>query len=166
MKIVVVKGYSKTGKTTVCTSIISELTRRGYSVGSVKDIHFEGFTLDNENEDTGKHRKAGAATVTALGLYETDIMYGKRLDIKEILSHYDEDFVVCEGGVDLDCSNIVAGKTTEQLDDRRDGKTFCFSGLIAEEFSKYEGLPVINAMTDIGALVDLIEQKASEYDNK
>ena len=163
MKIIVIKGYSKTGKTTVCTSVISELARRGYSMGSVKDIHFEGFTLDNENEDTGKHRKAGASTVTALGIYETDIMYGKRLDIKEILSHYDEDFVVCEGGVDLDCPNIVTGKDTKQLDDRRDENTIGFSGLIAEELPEYDGLPVINALTDIGALVDLIEKNAMEY---
>ena len=165
MKIIVVKGYSKTGKTTVCTSIISELARRGYSVGSVKDIHFEGFTLDNENEDTGKHRRAGASTVTALGLYETDIMYGRRLDMKEILKNYDEDFVVCEGGVDLDVPNVVTGKAKEQLDERRDEKTICFSGLIAEELSEYSGLPVINGLTDISSLVDLIEQNASEYDN-
>ena len=164
MKIISIKGYSKTGKTTVCTSVIRELVNRGYSVGSIKDIHFEGFTLDDENEDTGKHRKAGASTVTALGINETDIMYNKRLDIKEILKHYNEDFVVCEGGAYKDGFNVVTGKTTDQLDDRRDEKTICFSGRIAEELSEYDGLPVINALTDIGALVDLIEKNATEYD--
>ncbi|MBR6444585.1 MAG: molybdopterin-guanine dinucleotide biosynthesis protein MobB [Firmicutes bacterium] len=163
MKIISIKGYSKTGKTTTCTAVIRELVNRGYSVGSVKDIHFEGFTLDDENEDTGKHRKAGAATVTALGVCETDIMYNERLDINDILKHYSEDFVVCEGGAYKDGFNIVTGKTTKQLDDRRDEKTICFSGLIAEEITEYDGLPVINALTDIGRLVDIIEENATEY---
>jgi len=40
MKAVAVNGLSRSGKTTVCEALISGLRRRGYKVGSVKEIHF------------------------------------------------------------------------------------------------------------------------------
>ena len=43
MKIIMIKGFSKTGKTSTVTSLVSELRRRGYTVGTVKDIHFEAY---------------------------------------------------------------------------------------------------------------------------
>ena len=46
MKVFSVVGYSKSGKTTTIEQIIKELKKRNYSVGSVKDIHFEGFHLE------------------------------------------------------------------------------------------------------------------------
>ena len=52
-----VKGFSKTGKTTTVTSLVKELRRRGYSVGTVKDIHYQGFAMDQPGTDTYKHRQ-------------------------------------------------------------------------------------------------------------
>ena len=52
MRTVMIKGFSKTGKTTTVTSLVSELRRRGYTVGTVKDIHFEGYEADTPNTDT------------------------------------------------------------------------------------------------------------------
>ena len=75
MKIVNVQGRKKTGKTTTVTQIIAELCRRGYTVGSVKGIHIEGFTMDVEGEDTGKHKAAGADPVTARCHDETNVMF-------------------------------------------------------------------------------------------
>lgn len=46
MKIIMLKGISKTGKTTTAEAVIRELKMRGYTVGSVKDIHFESFTVE------------------------------------------------------------------------------------------------------------------------
>ena len=51
----------------------------------------------------------------------------------------------------------------EDLEKRRDENTVCFSGIIAGERTEFGGLPVIDATWDIGALVDLIEAKATEY---
>ena len=74
MKVLNVQGRKKTGKTTTVTNIIAELVRRGYSVGSVKGIHIDGFTMDTGG-DTCKHKAAGAAPVTARCHDETIIMY-------------------------------------------------------------------------------------------
>ena len=75
MKVIKVQGTTKTGKTTTVEAIIKELRRRGHTVGSVKEIHYEAFTMETEGTNTYKHKQAGAHPVTARGLSETDIMF-------------------------------------------------------------------------------------------
>ena len=48
MKVFSVVGVTKSGKTTTIEQIIKEFIRRGYSVGSVKEIHFEQFAIDKK----------------------------------------------------------------------------------------------------------------------
>lgn len=169
MKILNVQGRKKTGKTTTVTNIISELCRRGYSVGSIKAIHIDGFTMDSENEDTGKHKKAGADPVTARCHGETNIMFKGTSDFRDILRHYDNDWVIIESHVDLLCPNIITGRTYDMLTDRVDEYTIGCSGVVAgtgvDNFTASDGriLPVINSITDISSLVDLIESKTDEY---
>ena len=178
MKVINVQGRKKTGKTTVVTAIISELCKRGYSVGSIKGIHIEGFTMDSGG-DTVRHKAAGASTVTALCHDETNIMFTRRLSLCEILEHYDNDWVVIESHVDLNCPNIVTGCTAEyrggEEDNDYDGRnvslaeqvndlTIACSGVAANEVTEYKGLPVINAQSDIERLVDLIEEKTPDYE--
>ena len=171
MKVINVQGRKKTGKTTTVTNIIAELVRRGYSVGSVKGIHIDGFTFDVEGEDTGKHKAAGANPVTARCHDETNIMFTQRMNLAEILRHYETDWVVIESHVDLHCPNIVTGRTAYydgegkdvSLEEQVNELTIGCSGVIAGELTEFEGLPVINAMTDTGKLVDLIEEKAYDY---
>lgn len=57
MKVLSVIGTSKTGKTTIIENIIRELRRRRYTVGSVKDIHFEKFAMDTEGTNTDRHKR-------------------------------------------------------------------------------------------------------------
>lgn len=60
--IVSIVGKSGSGKTTLLEKVISELTRRGYTVGVIKhDAH--GFEIDHEGKDSWRHKKAGASTV-------------------------------------------------------------------------------------------------------
>ena len=165
MKVVNIQGRKKTGKTTTVTNIISELVRRGYSVGSVKGIHIDGFTMDSDSADTGKHKKAGADPVTARCHDETNIMFGRRMNLREILRHYDNDWVVIESHVDLNCPNVVTGLTGEYPGEGRDKSlaeqvndlTVACSGVVANELDEFRGIPVVNSLTDIERLVDLIE---------
>ena len=94
MRVVMIKGFSKTGKTTTVTFLIEELRRRGYSVGTVKDIHFEGYRADTPGTDTDRHRRSGAYRVTALGPADTAVITDSRMDPEEVLQHYKEDFVI------------------------------------------------------------------------
>lgn len=52
-------------------------------MGSVKDIHFEGFSIDSAGTNTDRHKKADSQLVTARGLYETDILFQGRLPVEE-----------------------------------------------------------------------------------
>ena len=162
MKVTMLKGISRTGKTTTAEKIIAELCRRGYTVGSVKDIHFEKFAIDTEGTNTYRHRAAGAQLVTARGKYETDVLYTKQLDIDEILDHYTQDFVILEGDSGANCPVILTAHEISELDERMSDRVIAVSGVISEKIDSYRGLPVINALTDAKTLVDLIEAKTPE----
>lgn len=121
--------------------------------------------------DTRKHKAAGADPVAARCHDETSIMFSCSLDYKDILKHFDNDWVVIESHVDLNCPNIITGRTAYydgegkdvSLEEQINDLTICGSGVIANEIDAFEGLPVINAETDIVRLVDLIEEKVEEY---
>lgn len=163
MKIFSVYGYSKSGKTTTIENIIKELTKRGYTLGSVKDIHFEQFAIDTEGSNTDRHKKAGAELVCARGLYETDILYQRRLSIPEILKFYTQDFVILEGATDFDMPKILCASSIADIDKRMHPSVFAISGVISNEISSYKDLPAINSITDIKKLTDLVEKKAMEW---
>ena len=129
--------------------------------------------------DTVKHKTAGANPVTALCHDETNIMFTERLGLREILTHYDNDWVIIESHVDLNCPNIVTGCTAEYCGggegDDYDGRnvslseqvnehTIACSGVVANEISDFREIPVINAQTEIERLVDLIEEKTPDYE--
>jgi molybdopterin-guanine dinucleotide biosynthesis protein B len=159
MKVFSVYGYTQTGKTTTIECIIRELKKRRYSVGSVKEIHFEEFKIDQKGTNTFRHREAGSQLVTARGLFETDILYPTKLSIPEILTHYDHDYVICEGATDYNMPRILTGATIEDLEKRWSKGVFAISGKIADSMDEYRGVPVINALDQCEKLVDLIEEK-------
>lgn len=53
-------GRNNSGKTTLITQVIAELTRRGFDVGSVKHHGHKGFSVDVPGKDSWRHRQAGA----------------------------------------------------------------------------------------------------------
>jgi len=157
LKVFSVYGYSNSGKTTTIENLIIELRKRNYSVGTVKEIHYEEFTMDIEGSNTDRHYKVGAELVTARGLYETDILFKKRLPIPEILKYYNQDFVILEGVTDFDVPKILCASSIEDIKKRMSPSVFTISGVISNEIQSYKNLPVINAITDIKRLTDLIE---------
>ncbi|MDO4545915.1 MAG: molybdopterin-guanine dinucleotide biosynthesis protein B [Bacillota bacterium] len=162
MKVIKVQGISKTGKTTTVEQIIRELRRRGHTVGSIKEIHFEDFTIETEGSNTDRHKKAGASLVTAHGLTETDVMFDHSLEIDKVLDLYTQDYVVIEGKCDANCPSIATGRTKEELAQQIGPLTIAVSGVISNELTEYRGLPVINALKDVEKLVSLIEEKTPD----
>lgn len=168
MRIIKVVGFSKTGKTTTATAIISELKRRGYVVGSVKDIHFEGYSADTPGTDTYKHAVAGSSRVTARGPKNTAIIMDGRMSIDAILKYYKEDFVIVEGDCGLSCPTILTGRTEEDIDKRYTSEAFAVSGLISNDIAlkEYKDLPVINCVEEVGKMADLIEKKTKDVNEE
>ncbi len=159
MRVFAVLGVSKSGKTTTIEAIIRELRRRRYTVGTVKDIHFEAFAIDGPGTNTNRHRAAGASLVTARGLGETDVLFPARLPVEQILRFYDQDFVILEGAADANVPRIITAHSLAEVAERRDPRAFAVSGVIAAGAREVEGLPAFDARTDVAALVDLIEAK-------
>ncbi len=162
MRIIMVKGFSKTGKTTTVTALIKELRKRGYSVGTVKDIHYQGFAMDQPGTDTWKHTGAGAQRVTAMGLKETDILFSRPMDIKAVLKYYKEDFVILEGDGGADCPVILTARTPEDIEKRMTDRVIAISGIIASELDTWKGLPVIDCTKEVEKMADLIEKATAK----
>lgn len=162
MKVISVIGITGSGKTTTIENIIKELKKRKYTVGSVKEIHFEEFKIDIDGSNTHRHKVAGSELVTARGYYETDILFQEKLSMEKILSFYDQDFVILEGVSDGGFPKIITGHHIEDIESKIHKTAFAISGRISGEISEYQGLPAINSMDSIEELVDLIEEKAMD----
>lgn len=179
MKAFSVTGVSKSGKTTLVVELTKELTKRGYTVGTVKSIgcgrgcqghltgtcdgnhhHPEfGFTIDTEGKNTFKHRRAGAKVVTAWSKGETALIYPERLELADLIDSYDYDYLIVEGGRAYDLPKITTGSSLENLDKRLKKTTFAISGKIADEVEDYKGLKAFKTFDDIEKLADLVEEK-------
>ena len=178
MRIITVKGFSKTGKTTTATSLVSELKRRGYTVGTVKDIHFKDFEADTPGTDTYKHAQAGARRVTARGPKNTGIIMDERMTMDAILKYYKEDFVIIEGDCGIDSPTIITAKTINDIEEKMCPEAIAVSGIIANDMQdqmisispKYSSdekqLPVINGITEVEKMADMIEAVTKEKETK
>lgn len=154
-----VYGVSGSGKTTTIEQILRELIKRGKTVGTVKDIHFEQFAMDTKGTNTHRHKEAGAQLVSAWGQRETDILYQRRLSLLELLTHYNEEYVILEGVSQGNFPKIITAHNETELLSRVDGFTFLIAGKVAARCSEYQGIPVLDARTRSEEVVDLILQK-------
>ena len=146
MKIASIVGKKNTGKTSLTVKVISELTKRGYNVASIKHSH-HSIEMDKENTDTWKHKQAGANLVVGVGS-TTFFNVRKEYDLNRILyllKHFDNfDFVIIEGYKSYNYPKIITSP------DVRDEYT------IAEVDSftiDYEG---------VSELADLIEKRGHD----
>ncbi|MEG2199162.1 MAG: molybdopterin-guanine dinucleotide biosynthesis protein MobB [Anaerovorax sp.] len=162
MKVFSVYGICDSGKTMSIEKISAELRKRRYSVGSIKEIHYDQFAIDRKGSNTDRHKNAGAQLVTALGNSETDILYQKPLPLEEILKFYNQDIVVIEGNREGNFPKILAAHSLADIENQLDDTTFAITGVISNHITTYRGIPVINALEDISHLVDLIEEKIFE----
>jgi molybdopterin-guanine dinucleotide biosynthesis protein B len=159
MKLISICGVSKAGKTTIAEVLIAGLKARGHTVGSIKSIHIENFTMDTPGTNTFRHRAAGASTVCALSRTETDFLHYTALPLSEILPRFTEEFVVMEGVSTGDFPKIIVGHTVEDVLGRLDENTVAISGRAAALFSEgYEGLPSFDPLTQPEQLVDFVER--------
>ncbi|NHB78064.1 molybdopterin-guanine dinucleotide biosynthesis protein B [Rhodobacter calidifons] len=62
MKVYGVIGWKNSGKTSLMERLVAEITRRGFSVSTVKHVH-HAVDLDQPGKDTFRHRQAGAREV-------------------------------------------------------------------------------------------------------
>ena len=100
-KVIGVAGFKNAGKTTLVEKLVSELTRRGHRVSTVKHAH-HSFDIDHEGRDSFRHRKAGAREVAVVSSHRWAIIHesGEENEptLEEILAKLAPcDLVIVEG---------------------------------------------------------------------
>lgn len=166
MKIVTIVGIRAAGKTTVVEALLRALTARGQRVGTVKTVFCPTFHMDKPGSNTDRHTQAGAELVTARAELETSLLYPRRLQMSEILTHYaDCDWVLCEGDYDIPAARIVASHGEEDARERINDRTLALSGLISNDRQELDGLPVLHPERDIDALADLLMERVADAED-
>ena len=95
MRVFSVAGYSSTGKTTLVEALIRELTRRGFSVSTIKSTNED--VRDRRGADTERHRLAGAKTTMLVGPESIMIQSRRPSSLNEMLSSIHDDLLIIEG---------------------------------------------------------------------
>lgn len=164
MKILSVVGYHNSGKTTVVELIIAELTKGGYRVGSIKDIHIEGFSIDVEGKDTWRHKHAGSSIVGVSAINEASILFPHPLGVDDLIPvfhHFETEVLVLEGFSKAyqDSPRIVCARQGDDslIKDHLTSKTVAISGLISEERDRFNEIPVLNVTRDAQALMEIVK---------
>ncbi len=142
-------GKSDTGKTTLITKLVSQLTKQGYKIATIKQTK-KAISLDSVNKDTWRHHKAGAELVVFSSCCETDFLLYKVLNTSEIIRRISSfgcyDLILVEGADDLDIPKIQLGTGK-----KRDNTIISYKGdieeiliLITRELKKKPLVPHLN----------------------
>ena len=100
-KVIGVAGFKNAGKTTLVEKLVTELTRRGHRISTVKHAH-HSFDIDHEGRDSFRHRKAGASEVAVVSRHRWAIIHEMRDEaepsLEDILAKLAPcDLVIVEG---------------------------------------------------------------------
>ena len=105
-------GNSDTGKTTLIEHLISQLTKEGYIVATVKQTK-KAISLDTMNKDTWRYHYVGAELVVFSSQCETDFLFYKTLSFSEIIKRIScfgcYDVILVEGANDSNIPKIQLG---------------------------------------------------------
>ncbi|MGJ8532415.1 MAG: molybdopterin-guanine dinucleotide biosynthesis protein B [Alphaproteobacteria bacterium] len=96
-----VTGWKNSGKTTLVSRLVAEITARGFFVSTVKHAH-HNFDIDQKGRDSYAHREAGAQEVALVSGRRWALMHELRGDeepsLDEVLAKLSPcDLVIVEG---------------------------------------------------------------------
>ncbi len=93
-------GWHNSGKTTLVSQVVRQLSRQGYRVAVIKSTKEVGIVFDPPHTDTARHRQAGAATVMLVAPDQITLRTDNRnTPFRELAARYcaDADIVIGEG---------------------------------------------------------------------
>jgi molybdopterin-guanine dinucleotide biosynthesis protein B len=171
--VVAAVGTSGSGKTTTLEYLISRLSKEGYRIGSIKHVHHEGFTMDQEGTNTWRYAQAGAKVIVAISpeeiavLRKTEVAISSLDQIIVLLERENLDVVFIEGFHRLiakrtDVPKIITADDEENLKRTLEGTAepiLAVTGVISENKPKLGWLktPLLNLETDGDQLVELVK---------
>jgi molybdopterin-guanine dinucleotide biosynthesis protein B len=156
---VAVVGFKAAGKTRVVEAIVSELTHRGYLVGTLKHTTEEP-SLDREGTDTYRHANAGAVSSAILSHNRTAIFLKHAMNLQKATDTLgDVDFIVLEGFKKLDIApRIIVPRNEEEVEKLRTGLEVALVN-VETTIGEAGGLPIL-AIEEVAAIADVVEAHA------
>ncbi len=152
---------------------MSNLSTKGFQIGTAKHIHHGDFTIDTPGKDTWKHAQAGARTVIAVSTDEVAIIQKTndlQKDLNDILKLFDRDIdlIFLEGLHNLvlqrnDVYKIITASTVSDAKLRLRGMRppiLAVSGKIARRVTRIHGtsIPVLDVTRSGRELVQMVER--------
>jgi molybdopterin-guanine dinucleotide biosynthesis adapter protein len=155
-----ITGCGKCGKTTLVERLVTELTRRGYVIGTLKhDVH--GFAMDHEGKDTWRHKQAGARAVAIIGPDQVAVI--RSTPAREFLI---DDAIELLGPVDLVITEGFKRAPFPKIEIfssvRNEGTLLCGQDpqllAVAGDIPVETDLPVFD-WNDVAAIADFVEAR-------
>jgi molybdopterin-guanine dinucleotide biosynthesis protein B len=152
-------GWKNSGKTTLTSRLIAELTRRGLKVGAIKHAH-HAFDVDQPGRDSYKFREAGAREVAVVSGKRVAIMHELREEpepaLEDVLKRLEgSDLILVEGFKRHDHPKIEA----RRLDSiQQDAMGDAFPGIvaIASDHAVETGAVPVFALDDVAGMAEFI----------
>ncbi|MCA1493520.1 molybdopterin-guanine dinucleotide biosynthesis protein B [Sinorhizobium alkalisoli] len=156
-----IAGWKNSGKTGLMVRLVSEMTRRGYRVSTVKHAHHD-FDIDKVGADSYRHREAGAHEVTIVSSTRFAIMHELRgaaePSFEEILSRLAPcDLVLIEGYKREPIPKIEARRLDSANREPLAPTDSHIVAIAADHLVADSPLPVFD-LDDTAAIADFIEQ--------
>lgn len=155
-----VTGWKNSGKTTLVEALVSELTRRGFTVATVKHAHHD-FDIDKEGTDSFRHRQAGAREVAIVSDRRWALMHELQGEaeprLEDVLARLSPTDIVLVEGYKRDSHKKIEARRTEAKS--REPLAPADPNIIAiasDHAIEGETLPVFD-IGDITGMADFIE---------
>jgi molybdopterin-guanine dinucleotide biosynthesis protein B len=161
-KVFGITGWKNSGKTTLTVKLVSELTRRGWKVSTIKHAHHD-FDIDKEGTDSWRHRKAGAGEVAIVSDQRWALMHELAEESEPSLGDIMARFAPCDLVLVEGYKREHHKKIETRRREGRSGERLAVSDpAIVAIASDYvitgEPIPVYD-LDDVTGLADLIERE-------
>jgi molybdopterin-guanine dinucleotide biosynthesis adapter protein len=157
--IVGIAGWKKSGKTTLVTRLVAELTGRGLSIATVKHAHHD-FQIDDAETDSARHRRAGATQVAVASAKRWALI--KELEgapepaLDEVTSRLDPcDLIIVEGYKSAPIPKIEARRLAAVQQTALAEADPHFIAIAADHTIDSRALPVFR-LDDIAGIADFL----------
>lgn len=157
-----VTGWKNSGKTTLLTRLVAELTRRGHRVATVKHAH-HAFDIDQPGTDSFRHREAGACEVLIVSGHRWALMHELREEeeppLEEMLARLSPcDLVMVEGYKRERHPKIEARRAASAKSDPLAPGDASIVAIAADHPVDDEERPTFD-LDDVAALADFVEAR-------
>ncbi len=154
-----IAGWKKSGKTTLTVRLVTELTRRGFRIATVKHAHHD-LEIDASGTDSARHRRAGAAQVAVVSKERwaliTELKGADEPDFPDVIGMLDPcDLIIVEGYKTAAIPKIEARRTASFTHEPMTPRDPLVIAVASDHDTETHGRPLF-ALDDIDGMVGLI----------